>query len=243
MDDIGGVWRTVGGRRIFIKTGQDLATAMKESGKFKTKAEFNETITTNGYYKQIEVSNSKKIIDHYDEITEGTILQCEKEKVGLKYEEGTIISRDGTILEKIEGAEHSINIEKIPENRFKNNIFTHNHPMGGNFSTDDINSFLNYDLYEVRASTDSGVLYSLRKGNGKVDSVGFAKAFSKDNPKGYEASNKRLQNDIKSGIINPKTLPYNERGVYAVLKAADRNLHDWLTENAPKYGFVYRREG
>ena len=32
-----GVWRTVGGRRIFIKEGQDLATAMKESGKFKSK--------------------------------------------------------------------------------------------------------------------------------------------------------------------------------------------------------------
>lgn len=30
-----GVWRTVGGRRIFIKEGQDLASAMKESGKFK----------------------------------------------------------------------------------------------------------------------------------------------------------------------------------------------------------------
>ena len=32
-----GVFRTVGGRRIFIKEGQDLATAMKESGKFSKK--------------------------------------------------------------------------------------------------------------------------------------------------------------------------------------------------------------
>lgn len=33
--DLGpGVWRTVGGRRIFIKEGQDLSTAMRESGKF-----------------------------------------------------------------------------------------------------------------------------------------------------------------------------------------------------------------
>ncbi len=30
-----GVWRTVGGRKIFIKNGVDLKTAMKESGKFK----------------------------------------------------------------------------------------------------------------------------------------------------------------------------------------------------------------
>ena len=30
-----GVWRTIGGRRIFIKDGEDLASAMKKSGKFK----------------------------------------------------------------------------------------------------------------------------------------------------------------------------------------------------------------
>jgi hypothetical protein len=30
----GGVWRTVGGRRVFIKTGQSLSEAMIESGKF-----------------------------------------------------------------------------------------------------------------------------------------------------------------------------------------------------------------
>lgn len=36
-NDLGGVWRTVGGRRIFIKDGQDLASAMKESGKFGKK--------------------------------------------------------------------------------------------------------------------------------------------------------------------------------------------------------------
>lgn len=32
-----GIFRTVGGRRIFIKDGQDLASAMKESGKFSKK--------------------------------------------------------------------------------------------------------------------------------------------------------------------------------------------------------------
>lgn len=34
-DDIGGVWRTIGGRRVFIKDGQSLSSAMIESGKFK----------------------------------------------------------------------------------------------------------------------------------------------------------------------------------------------------------------
>lgn len=34
-----GVWRTIGGRRVFIPDGQDLSEAMKESGKFKKKDE------------------------------------------------------------------------------------------------------------------------------------------------------------------------------------------------------------
>lgn len=34
-----GVWRTIGGRRIFIKNGQDLSEAMKDSGKFESKKE------------------------------------------------------------------------------------------------------------------------------------------------------------------------------------------------------------
>lgn len=35
MED--GVWRTIGGRRVFIKEGQSLSDAMKESGKFSNK--------------------------------------------------------------------------------------------------------------------------------------------------------------------------------------------------------------
>lgn len=41
MDESNGAWRTVGGRRIFIKDGEDLATAMKNSGKFKQKSKID----------------------------------------------------------------------------------------------------------------------------------------------------------------------------------------------------------
>ncbi|HWQ90249.1 MAG TPA: hypothetical protein VN673_01165 [Clostridia bacterium] len=34
MSEEGGVWRTVSGRRIFIRDGQNLSDAMRESGKF-----------------------------------------------------------------------------------------------------------------------------------------------------------------------------------------------------------------
>ena len=67
MADAGGVWRTVGGRRIFIKDGQDLEDAMRESGKFennnkkfdelKEKFKDEEITTDNG----IEVIHLQKI--------------------------------------------------------------------------------------------------------------------------------------------------------------------------------------
>lgn len=47
-----GVWRTIGGRRVFIKTGQNLSSAMEESGKFpKTKS---------GHIKREDVVKAKQ---------------------------------------------------------------------------------------------------------------------------------------------------------------------------------------
>lgn len=42
MSDIGGVWRTVGGRRIFIKDGEDLQTAMKKVESLERKKKRNQ---------------------------------------------------------------------------------------------------------------------------------------------------------------------------------------------------------
>lgn len=55
-----GVWRTVGGRRIFIKEGQDLASAMKESGKFNQN-------NKNSQVKKNLDNNVKEYYDKFDE--------------------------------------------------------------------------------------------------------------------------------------------------------------------------------
>ena len=49
MED--GVWRTIGGRRVFIKEGQSLSDAMKESGKFPSK---NKKIKSEERIKEIK---------------------------------------------------------------------------------------------------------------------------------------------------------------------------------------------
>lgn len=61
-----GVWRTVGGRRIFIKEGQDLASAMKESGKFKSSIESKEKELS----KEEKADKSVLIREQRDELRE-----------------------------------------------------------------------------------------------------------------------------------------------------------------------------
>lgn len=62
-NDIGGVWRTVGGRRIFIKDGQELATAMKESGKFPNK-QIKDKTDYNNLNEELDETD-KKVLDYY----------------------------------------------------------------------------------------------------------------------------------------------------------------------------------
>lgn len=68
-DDLGGVWRTVGGRRIFIKDGEDLETAMKKSGKFdKNTEEKNKKIVE--YENKKDKLENKMNSLNYEELNE-----------------------------------------------------------------------------------------------------------------------------------------------------------------------------
>ena len=67
--DIGGVWRTVGGRRIFIKDGEDLATAMKNSGKFEKNTEEKNKKIVEYENKKDELENKMNSLN-YEELNE-----------------------------------------------------------------------------------------------------------------------------------------------------------------------------
>lgn len=70
-----GVWRTVGGRRIFIEDGEDLETAMKKSGKFKLykseekkhdkKINYNLTENNEKFNKTVK-ENIDKLVEEYN---------------------------------------------------------------------------------------------------------------------------------------------------------------------------------
>jgi len=70
-EDEDGVWRTIGGRRVFIRNGQSLSEAMKESGKFSNLYK-SEKKSENKEEKEepknkAKESAEKHMAEHYDE--------------------------------------------------------------------------------------------------------------------------------------------------------------------------------
>lgn len=89
-EDLGGVWRTVGGRRIFIKDGQDLYEAMNDSGKFTNLKKTNsqrkaKERTTEQVDKEYELY--KKAREDENSIDPMTENSTDWEKLDRKYKD------------------------------------------------------------------------------------------------------------------------------------------------------------
>lgn len=80
FNDMDGVWRTVGGRRIFIRTGQSLSDAMKKSGKFKSAKKKNEVKDESKSFSREELKE-KYGTDNTDIINAG---KEKEDRVALK---------------------------------------------------------------------------------------------------------------------------------------------------------------
>ena len=94
MSDLGGVWRTVGGRKIFIKDGEDLATAMKKSGKFKNKKDDKEEKIkqlkkkmeeAKGFFEKGKIKEEIEMLENgYDDLEKYRAMKEEKRQEAIK---------------------------------------------------------------------------------------------------------------------------------------------------------------
>jgi hypothetical protein len=73
-----GVWRTIRGRRVFIKEGQSLSDAMKESGKFNSKENIKE-----GINERNNENSTKKILYHQTKVNNLDEFDESKRQAGL----------------------------------------------------------------------------------------------------------------------------------------------------------------
>lgn len=160
-NEIGGVWRTVGGRRIFIKDGQDLVTAMKESGKFKKTVGLNsnDNITLENHPKP-------KLLTTLDDLSkkniEKVLKDYEKEIKDDKIENAIVITKEGKVYQCF-GNETNVWPDVDLGDEIIGSSITHNHSKeetNYSFSPADINLFDKYNLGKLRG-VDDKYIYEL----------------------------------------------------------------------------------
>jgi hypothetical protein len=163
-----------------------------------------------------------------------TLHDVEEAKRGLKHEVGTLIARDGVVLKEYGGTAHAVSVPVPDYELFEGNIFTHNHPGGRCFTVQDIMSFVENRLYEVRASTPQGTFFSLREGGEEVN-----------------RSIANVMKEEKVGDILKADMIIRQRGLDLQGKARQEMVYDlmsddvdvWLTENVGEFGYVYTKGG
>lgn len=75
-----GVWRTIGGRRVFIKNGQSLEEAMKESGKFKSNKTKKDIANMNPEEFMKEAELEKKVLIEKEKFKKGQKPEIDKKE-------------------------------------------------------------------------------------------------------------------------------------------------------------------
>lgn len=130
----GGVWRTIAGRRVFIKEGQSLTDAMKESGKFKESGKTNKKDDKKSKIEELErkKEETKDIfekgriqteIDMLKDDFDGTIEEylAEKQKNNLikykKEKEIEIEKKNKEIREQNKILYKNIQVEEIEKSK------------------------------------------------------------------------------------------------------------------------------
>jgi len=161
-----------------------------------------------------------------------TLHEIESAKKELNHEVGTLLSRDGKIIKEYQGSEHSVSVPENDRVLFEDAIFTHNHPGGRCFTTQDIRNFADDGLYEVRVSTPQETFFSLKKGTGELNqSIG----------------NVMREEKVGNMMEAAKSVQQRYPGLTGVER--DEKIYDlmaesvdkWLTENVAEFGYVYTK--
>lgn len=175
MDDIGGVWRTVGGRRVFIRDGEDLETAMINSGKFKIKN------------KGIDKTINKKLNDFFnnrDNINEHLIMFNDK----------------GDTLQEVEGDSPNnvgklSTVLKVVTSKKNSLLIAHNHPNNTSFSRADIITFNRFKSINSIVVVTNDKIYTLQKnGIGKIKTRKLKSKYDKIKDKLNQKNGKKNRN-------------------------------------------------
>lgn len=200
MSKIGGIWRTIGGRRVFIKDGQGLKEAMIESRKFKKNNFFSDNRTnTIINQKDLEVDKIVSTI----KLSKEEHSACNEifEEFKKNNNENLILIDKNSFVKKgniTTSNDHSTvgfsseQVEIMNASDDRSLVAIHNHPGNGTFSIKDIYTCYEYDKIGGIMVVTEEYVYSLKPDFNK---------FTLNMNKGYD-----IEFETKLGDINDELL-------------------------------------
>lgn len=200
MSGIGGIWRTIGGRRVFIKDGQGLKEAMIESRKFKKNNFFSDNRTnTIINQKDLEVDKIVSTI----KLSKEEHSACNEifEEFKKNNNENLILIDKNSFVKKgniTTSNDHSTvgfsseQVEIMNASDDRSLVAIHNHPGNGTFSIKDIYTCYEYDKIGGIMVVTEEYVYSLKPDFNK---------FTLNMNKGYD-----IEFETKLGDINDELL-------------------------------------
>lgn len=156
-----------------------------------------------------------------------TLAQAEARIAKNNYEIGVLVDEQGFVVAAYKGGKHSVNFGYEPASLFQNGTITHNHPSGyAIFSQADLATPALYameggKLASIRATTKSNGTISVRANKSNADWNKLATAYAKVDDRLWKQATSASDFSAKSAAK-----------VYA----------NWLSKNAPKYGFTVEYE-
>jgi hypothetical protein len=159
---------------------------------------------------------------------EETLRKSEMAIKDLDYEVAHIIDTDGNLIHVENGQRYEVD---PPAALVKGNILTHNHPSGECFfSLDDIRLIIEEDGYELRAVTQDGRFVSFKKAAEATDTT------IADNMENAELYGIKLFLSADKRAISIYGI---NRTTEQLIKEAENIVNEWLTNNAPKHGYIF----
>ena len=177
--------------------------------------------------------------------TPQTIIDYEKKARNLKKETGIITDANGNVFDESKGKTRSVQLNATPEAGY---FMSHNHPIDTNFSVSDVNNFEKNGHKQVRACSPN-YTYVIEASNPKqlkdADDRLFTDAMENHwKELDEESATKRKEINAKAMEIEDRSerTKYLQQEYQNLLDWRNQSEDSWLKENAPKYGYHYKRE-
>lgn len=149
-------------------------------------------------------------------------------------ETAVVVDKDGNILiDKSEGKKSEVAFTEEEASKMKDAVVTHNHPSSTTFSWQDVQLLVMRELSEIRAvAKDGNLVYSLKKD--------VLNELSSDFWYDYYVAQQMYKTNVVDDIWNKSA--QTDADAVRCNKMCTDYMHQWLTDNSRRYGFIYTQQ-